>query len=151
MGTVSADLASSGVGGRRSRCEPGATQVAPPGPVMPSQAKQNVTTKLCSGNGVGIQFWSEWSASPASPSPSNFSLMLPTMRPARMALPTLNSANAITFGNVATRSTAGARPSSMCAPPTMPLPRPLTGVANLWMASRKSSISSGGAASRMIA
>ena len=112
---------------------------------MPSQAKQKVTSRLWSGNGVGIQFWSACRASPALPS----GLMLPTNRPARMALPTLNSANAMIFGNVATRSTAGCLPSSIGAD-AMSVASALF-VASVWIATRKSSISSGGAASRITA
>ena len=116
MGTVFADMASSGEGGRRKRCDPGTTHVAPPSSVMPSHATQKVASRLCSGNGIGIQFESECTPGPPCP----LRLMLPTMRPTGMALPQANSPNAMIFGSVATLSTAGCLPSSIGAPAMPP-------------------------------
>ena len=146
MATLLAFLVSSGVGGRRKRCEPGTTDVDPPASVIPSQAKQKVITQLCSGNGTGSQFWSACRLKAPSPSPSNLCLMLPTKRPARTALPQLNSAIAITLGSVATRSMAGCRPSRSGAEPVMPVAFASEACDSEWIASRRSSINSGGAA-----
>ena len=144
MGTVS-ERVSVGVGCRRSAWEPGTTRVAPSSAVMPSQGMQNVMTQLCSGNGAGNQ---PWSACTPALSASLLYMTDPMIWLARSPLPTLTSANARIFGFVAMRSTAGWRPSRNGA---TRLSAPGTGSERPWMASRSSSISSGGATSSIAA